>query len=281
MVDAADSRAPRRRSTRRAAGPGMPSDVPEAVETVTRRTAAGPGAPSQEGRRKQKRRKAKGRFVSPDFDPITGDYRPGAHSGYSFAGEQVLKEKIEDPLKGADAATQSRVARGLEAEFTGMLEEDARKVVDAGGRVTPGHAAPEYIFNRRAVSIDDVPAGKKIKDWLDYLRNNTGRGRVTPDAVQKVVGNLMKRGGAAILGLLGSPLMDVAEFGLMAEEMGSGDVPEASMTPAEREAMTSYYEDLMAPDLGMLSPDINFEGLFGDQPTLDPSAPSIRSRRPR
>ena len=75
--------------------------------------------------------------------------------------------------------------------------------------------------------------------------------------------------------------MDVAEFGLMAEEMGSGDVPEASMTPAEREAMTSYYEDLMAPDLGMLSPDINFEGLFGDQPTLDPSAPSIRSRRPR
>ena len=45
------------------------------------------------------------------------------------------------------------------------------------------------------------------------------------------------------------------------------------MTQEERNAMTSYYEDLMAPDLGMMSPDLDFEELFGEKP--EPGTPML------
>jgi hypothetical protein len=332
LVDESDARSGGRSTkgpvNRTAAGPGMPGTDKGPVN----RTAAGPGMPRKEtpkvyilsdgtktapmtraraneldqltdNPRGARLRKFQKKFVSPAFDPLTGEFdaaklseinkkttvsfdpytgtyteTPGkmvAADPKNWTPEQVLKQTIEKPLEGANDATLKVVAEGLEDQFVGTIEQEAKKVATSGGRVTAGHAAPEYIFNRRTVPITEVPVGQKIKDWLDYLRNNAGRGKITPNVVGKAVGKLintkaMMAAGAALLGKMGGPLVDQV---LAVEELGDAGLPEPPMTQAERNAMTSYYEDLMAPDLGVMSPDLDFEEFFGDKP--EPGTPML------
>jgi hypothetical protein len=296
---------------RTAAGPGMPRKETPKVYILSDGTKTAPMTRARaneldqltDNPRGARLRKFQKKFVSPAFDPLTGEFdaaklseinkkttvsfdpytgtyteTPGkmvAADPKNWTPEQVLKQTIEKPLEGANDATLKVVAEGLEDQFVGTIEQEAKKVATSGGRVTAGHAAPEYIFNRRTVPITEVPVGQKIKDWLDYLRNNAGRGKITPNVVGKAVGKLintkaMMAAGAALLGKMGGPLVDQV---LAVEELGDAGLPEPPMTQAERNAMTSYYEDLMAPDLGVMSPDLDFEEFFGDKP--EPGTPML------
>ena len=196
------------------------------------------------------------------------------------AGEtevDALEKGIKKQLQSADDDTRRVILDGLEETFIPVMRENAEKIAKSGGSVRSGHIMPEYIFNDNA----DLSIKKKLNDWFKFLRNNTGRGPIRPSVVHETISNIIEKHGIKIAtgllatGALATGVAPLAAAGvaitggildnLMSPElMGLGEIPEPEDLTNKQKMQ--YYENLMAPDLGMMSPDLDFEKLFDDKP---------------
>ena len=232
-----------------------------------------------------------GRWVDPlgnfysDIDKETGKRIGVVKAPTPGEAELAALEKgIKGQFQKADDGTRRVILDGLEETFIPVMRENAEKIAKSGGSVRSGYIMPEYIFNDNA----DLSIKKKLNDWYKFLRNNTGRGPIRPSVVHEIVTNIIEKHGVKIAtGLLATGAMatgtgplaaaGVAITGgvldnLMSPELtGLGELPEPENLTNKQKMQ--YYDNLMAPDLGMMSPDLDFEEFFGDKP--EPGTPML------
>jgi len=248
------------------------------------------------------------KFVSPAFNPVTAEFDnlnklpPGGqrlqsqpytpnpdpeHAPRNASVKDRIKVprtiNITDEFKPYNSEQQNKILKTLEKELTDPLRKEARTTQLRGGQNTSGHSAPAYIFNSKTVPVDEVPVATKIKDWVKFLNNRGGKGKITGAMVKNIIKTAGKATAVAIGAALFPPtaIASAAQnLALFATDLGDGSTPESfypdweERQQEEQEAMASYTKDLMDSGFDLASnPDIDFDRFFEDTP--EPGTPML------